>query len=105
MTNLVLLEVLFRSASGDSILEHETTSSSRDFSRYEASKETQKEAVKALEKLGFKIIGPASPYGVSISGSEKLVEDVFGKEPFKIPRELERWIEQVRIPPPGKFFK
>lgn len=100
----MLLDVIFRSATGRSILKEKPSETDRDFTHYAATKETQDEAVKALRKLDFELAGPPSPYGVSIIGSLQLVRKVFGEEPFSVPRFLAKWIEAVRIPPPGEFY-
>lgn len=101
---MMLLDVVFKSATGRSILEEKPSETDRDFTRYAATKETQDEAIKALRKLGFELAGPPSPYGVSIIGPPQLIRQVFGEEPFSVPKFLAKWIEAVRIPPPGEFY-
>ncbi|HII79620.1 MAG TPA: hypothetical protein HA261_04295 [Methanosarcina sp.] len=100
---MIIVDVIFRSATGESILLKEP-SEDRNFTRYAATKETQDEAVKALTGLGFELVGPPSQYGVSISGPSQLVHEVFGDEPFTVPRSLAKWVEAVRIPPPVEFY-
>lgn len=99
----MILDVIFRSATGESILQKEP-SEDRNFTRYAATKETKDEAIKALRGLGFELVGPSSQYGVSISGSPQLVHKVFGDEPLSVPKSLAKWIEAVRIPPPVEFY-
>lgn len=99
-----ILDVIFRSATGRSILEKKPSETDRDLASYAATKEAQDKAVEALRRLGFELAGPPSQYGVSIVGSPQLVREVFGEEPLRVPEFLTKWIEAVRIPPPVELY-
>jgi hypothetical protein len=100
----ILLDITFRSVSGQSIHRDVPAGKQPDPAAYSATKETREEAVKSLKKIGFEIIGPPSPFGVSIMGTDQLVQSVFGDDPFVIPDNLAKWIDTVRRPPKGEFF-
>lgn len=103
-SNRKILDVIFRSATGRSILEKMPSETDRDLTIYAATKETQDKAVEALCRLGFELAGPQSQYGVSIISSPQLVREVFGEEPLRVPKFLAKWIEAVRIPPPVGLY-
>jgi hypothetical protein len=100
----VIVDVVFRSASGRSLLEDERKMEVRDFALYAATEETRKQALQELRRLGFEIVGPATVFGVSVSGSLQLVREVFGEGELTVPDSLTRWIEAVRIPPRGEYY-
>lgn len=100
----ILLDVIFQSATGRSILEKMPSETDRDLAIYAATKETQDEAVDVLRRLGFELAGPPSQYGVSIVSSPRLMREVFGEEPLSVPKFLAKWIEAVRIPHPVKLY-
>jgi len=102
---MIVLDVIFRSASGKSILNKKPSEKGNELSQYSATRATQEKVVKSLKKLGFKLVGPVSPYGISIIGSPNIVKSVFGDEPFRIPESLSTVIEAVRIPPEVEFYK
>ncbi|BBO16607.1 conserved hypothetical protein [Candidatus Brocadia pituitae] len=99
-----IIDVMFRSASGLSLSDRRPGIKEQDISLYVATEETKKQAVLALRQLGFEIIGPATNFGVSISSSPQLIREVFGEGELKVPKSLVKWIESVRIPPPGEFY-
>lgn len=100
----VVVDVLFRSASGSSLLEKAPKIEDRDLALYAATEETREQAVQVLRQLGFDIVGPATAFGVSISGSPQLVREVFGEGELQVPDSLARWVEAARIPPKGEFY-
>lgn len=95
--------MLFRSASGKSLLERKQELTAEDLSQYAATKETAEQAVESLRKLGFDIVGPAGPFGVSITGSWELVHEIFGDE-LNVPASLKDSISAIRVPPPVEFY-
>ena len=101
---LVIVDVVFRSASGRSLLEKPSGLEEQDLALYAATEETREQAVQALQNLGFDIVGPATAFGVSISGPARLVHEVFGEVELTVPASLAQWIEGARIPPPGEFY-
>ena len=102
-TEPVLVDVTFRSHSGRS-LTHRPPGSEDELALYAASEETRSGAVKALRELGFALVGPASPFGVTISGTPALIQEVFGGGTPVVPPTLAAWIESVRLPPPGEYY-
>lgn len=103
MPEKIILDVLFRSASGRSLLESEKELTVEELSQYSVKEETREQALRALGELGFEIVGPASPFGVSITGSPELVKKMFGEE-LEVPVSLRQWVESVRMPPPVEFY-
>ncbi len=103
MRKKVILDVLFCSASGKSLLERTQELAEEDLSQYAATKETAEQAVEALRRLGFDIVGPAGPFGVSITGSWELVHEIFGDE-LTIPASLMDFVSAIRVPPPVEFY-
>lgn len=102
---MIVLDVIFRSASGKSILDKKPSEKANELSQYSTTKETQEEAVRLLVGMGFKLVGPASQFGTSIIGSHKLVKDIFGDEPFCIPESMSMVIEAVGLPPEVEYYK
>jgi hypothetical protein len=100
----VIVDIVFRSASGDSLLDKKPGTAPSDPARYAATEETREQALKALRQLGFAIVGPATDFGVSIQGAAHLVQEVFGEGELLVPDALAPWIEAARIPPPGEFY-
>ena len=100
----VIVDVVFRSASGRSLLENGGKMGVRDFALYAATEETRKQALQELWRLGFEVVGPATALGVSVSGSLQLVREVFGEGELTVPDSLTRWIEAARIPPRGEYY-
>lgn len=98
-----IVDLVFRSASGAS-LSSIAPGEKLDLGTYEATPKTRERAQEALRALGFEIVGPATAFGVSISGSRERVESVFGEEPLAVPESLEKWIESAEVPPTGRFF-
>jgi hypothetical protein len=102
-SDTVQLDVVLRSASGQSILD-KAPGDNRDLAqRFTASKETQAQALRALTELGFEILA-ATPLGVSIAGPAQLVRRVFGKDEPVVPPSLKPWIDAVRFPPRGTYL-
>jgi hypothetical protein len=100
----ILVELTFRSASGQSVRSKPPETSSGELARYQASEGTRRRAIEVLENLGFRIIGRASPFGVSICGSRALVSQVFGIDAPRVPEILVPYIESACIPAPGEFY-
>ncbi len=102
----ILVDVVFRSASGQTLTNVEPSVLRKDLNAYAASEETREKAVAILRDLGFTIVGPATAFGVTVSGSPDLVEATFGGRsgPLDIPEPLRPWVESARIPPPGEFY-
>ena len=100
----MVIDIVFRSASGRSILDAQTKISEQDLATYAATKETQINAANALENIGFQIVGSPTAFGVSALGSLELVQQVFGEGELQVPESLSEWVEAVRISPPGEFY-
>jgi len=100
----MILDVVFHAVSGKSLLDSEAGIKVEDLPCYAASETSQEEALEELRRLGFEIVGPATPYGVSIAGPPALVKETFGAEELTVPESLAEWVEAVRVPPPVKFF-
>ncbi len=75
-----------------------------ELERFSAPKEVREQAVRALKAMGFEIVGGPTPFGLSISGPSRLVSKVFGAGSPRVPEQLSKWIEAVRIPPEAKFY-
>jgi hypothetical protein len=102
---VVVVDLVFRSASGRSLSEKEPGLTAKDLADYQATEETQERAVRALRELGFDIVGPPSPYGVTISGPAELVRESFGEAQLHVPDALSPFIESARVPPRGEYYK
>jgi hypothetical protein len=101
----VIVDIIFRSESGRSLRDRPAGVGGKDLSPYEATEETRQRAVRELCGLGFKIVGQATSFGVTISGPSRLVRNVFGEGELRVPSSLLSWIESARIPPPGEFYE
>jgi hypothetical protein len=77
----------------------------KDLRVYEANLETMKAAVRVLDSLGFRLVGPPSRSGLSIIGSPALVRKVFGEGEPTVPSELIPYVESVKIPSRGEFYQ
>ncbi len=75
-----------------------------ELERFSAPMEVREQAVKELRAMGFEIVGGPTPFGVSISGPSWLVKKVFGAGSPRVPDQLSKWIEAVRIPPEVDFY-
>ena len=100
----VLVDLVFQSASGRSVSEETSAIEAKNLSSYAATKEMQEQALQELRKLGFRIVGPATAFGVSVSASRHLVRRIFGEGELEVPDSLARWISAARIPPPGEYY-
>ena len=100
----IVIDLVFCSASGRSILDAQGKINSRDLDAYAATEKTRTNAVDALKQLGFEIVGSPTVFGVSVLGSLELVQQVFGEGELQVPESLSEWIETVRIPPSGEFY-
>jgi len=103
LPQLRILDVLFRSDTGKSLLECEQELTVEDLSQYSATEQTREQALRILSELGFEFVSPPTPFGVSIVGPQELVRKVFG-DALTVPLSLKKWIEAVRIPPPVEFY-
>jgi len=99
----IQLDLVLRSASGESLLDKAPGDNQDLLERFAASPETQTRALEALRELGFEILA-ATPLGVSIAGPALLIRQVFGADELVVPPSLEPWIEAVRRPPPATFL-
>lgn len=99
----IIIDVVFRSVSGRSLAE-KTIDEPIDLEAYAASREVQDRAVHALEDLGFELVGSATQFGVTVKGSRKLVETIFGAGSPEVPETLTAWIDSARYPQRGSYF-
>jgi len=103
--DLVLVDLVFRPATGHSLSEETSAIKAKDLSAYAATKEIQEHALQELRHLGFTIVGPATAFGVTVSASHQLVQQVFGEGELKVPDSLASWISAARIPPSGEYYR
>ncbi len=100
----ILVEITFRSASGKSIQSKPPGTPPNDLPQYQATQETRERAAIELQRLGFTVVGPVSPFGISVRGSRELVKLVFGTTELSVPPSLAPYVESIRIPPRGEFY-
>jgi hypothetical protein len=100
----VVVDMTFRGPGGKSITEAPPGLRAEDLASYVAPPELREEGVRALQGLGFTLIGPVSPYGVSVLGDAERVREVFGDPPLTVPPRLARYFGSATIPPPGEYL-
>ena len=99
----VQVDVVFRSASGKSILNKKPGEDHCLEKEFGATEETKQKALGALRELGFETIA-ATSLGASVAASPELVRRVFGEYDLSVPPTLDSWIEAVRIPSRGWYL-
>lgn len=100
----VVVDLAFRGPRGTSINDAPPGLQAEDLAAYSAPLELREEAVQLLQSLGFALVGPATPYGVSVIGEAARVVAVFGSDPLTVPAQLAPYFASARIAPPGEFF-